>query len=555
MSFSPEFISSFCFELDKDIKKQNPRILKIEGGESWIALCIGPDWLLFSWGSRMKGVCYATESEISILKKSASARTPLVEFLRSQILRGQLTGASQIQNDRIIKIEAIRLVGAGFSKVRYIVFEATEPNGNFFLLDEFFSIMDLARHYSPDDNHHRALLPGHLYSPPPPFNGLDLVALKTLDYEQVREINGIGRQLADLIQSHWNENSTEEWLSFLRKIKSIEHNPSDCFYQVNSKGYVTLAPIIFSECNYLGECARVASRFLVNELFKLTSSKLLSSGFKIIDKTIRSKQRHKEGIEKQISRNYEADDFKLRGQLILEHILEIPPRAEKVYLSTWDMDRKIEITLDPELSVVKNAERYFSKYRKAQANAKKIDELHCEINSIDQSINELIEQKELLSLIDDVTELEYAVRDIFEWLSSGKTIKNKDNKKVKNEKIPAHLKYDIGEALILVGLNARGNRFVTFRQAAPSDLWLHAHDLPGSHVVIKGNATNEAIEFAASLAAYYSKGKNSLKVQVDCTQRKNVRSIPGSAIAHVTYSNPRVFFVSPRNKLTGGKIS
>ena len=554
MSFSPEFISSFCFELDKYIKKQNPRISKIEGGESWIALCVGHDWLLFSWGSRMKGVCYATESEISILKKSAPARTPLVEFLRSQIVRGQLTGASQIQNDRVIKIEAIRLVGAGFSKVRYIIFEATEPNGNFLLLDEDFSIMDLARHYSPDENRHRALLPGHLYSPPPPFKGLDLDELKTIDYDQVREINGIGRQLADLIQSHWNESSPGEWLTFLQKIKSVEQNPSGCFYQVNGKGYVTIAPIVFSECNYLGECSRVASRFLIGELFKLTRGRLLSSGFKIIDKTIRSKQRHKEGIEKQISRNYSADDFKLRGQLILEHISEIPPRAEKVYLSTWDMDKKIEITLDPELTATKNAERYFSKYRKAQANAKKIEELHSEISSIDQSINELIEQKELLSLIDDATELEYAVRDILEWLSSGKTIKNKDNKKVKNDKAPAHLRYEIDGALILVGLNARGNRFVTFKQAAPTDLWLHAHDLPGSHVVIKGNATDDVIEFAASLAAYYSKGKNSLKVQVDCTLRKNVRSIPGNAIAHVTYTNPRAFFVSPRKEFTGGKL-
>ena len=554
MSFSPEFITLFCYELDKYIKKQNPRVSRIEGGESWLALCVS-DWLLFSWGSRMKGVCYATESEISLLKKSASARTPLVEFLKSQILRGQLTGASQIQSDRIISIEAIRLVGAGFSKVRHIIFEATEPNGNFLLLDEDFRIMDLARHYSPDENHHRVLLPGHLYSPPPPFKGLDLDELKTLDYEQVREINGIGRQMADLIQNHWEENSTGEWLTFLRKIKNIDQNPSDCFYQVNSKGYVTLAPIIFPECIYLGECTRAASGFLISELLKLTSGRLLSSGFKIIDKTIRSKQRHKEGIEKQISRNYSAEDFKLRGQLILEHVSEIPPRAEKVCLSTWDMDRKIEITLDPELTAVKNAERYFSKYRKAQADAKVIDELHSEIEKIDQSINELMEQKELLSLIDDAAELEYAVRDIIEWLSFGKTMKNKDNKKVKNEKTPAHLRYEVEGAIILVGLNARGNRFVTFKQAAPDDLWLHAHSLPGSHVVIKGNATDGAIDFAASLAAYYSKGKNSLKVQVDCTERKNVRSIPGSAIAHVTYTNPKVFFVSPRNKLAGGKIS
>ena len=549
MPFSPEFIHSLSCELDKSFKARNPRVLRIEGGESWLALCIGADWLLFSWRSNKNGVCMATESEVAILKKSAPARTPLVEFLRSQILRGHLTGASQIQNDRIIKIEVNRLVGAGFLKARHIIFEAAEPNGNFLLLDEALSIMELARHSSPDENHYRALLPGHVYKPPPPFEGLDLAGLETLEYEQARNIKGIGRQLAELIQAHWNERSPEEWLSILRKIKGLGQNHPDffdCSYQVSGKGYLTLAPMIFAECGDLGKDALTASKVLIDELIKLTRNRLLSYGIKIIDKAVRSRQRHKEGIEKQISRSDTAEDLKLRGQLILEHIAEIPSRAEKVYLSPWDDgDIKIEVTLDPELTAAQNAERYFKKYRKAQANAKKMDELIREISSIDQSINELTEQNELLPLIDDVAELEYAVKDIADWLSRGKTEKNKDGKKKKNDTLPAHLRYDMDGALILVGLNARGNRFVTFKQAAPNDLWLHAHDLPGAHVIIKGKANDDVIEFAASLAARYSKGKNLSKVQVDCTQRKNVRSIPGNAMAHVTYSNPRAIFVSP----------
>ena len=555
MSFSPEFIYSFSRELHNILASKSPRISKIDGGESWIALCIGVKWLLFSWGSRMNGICCATENEISILKKSAPARTPLVEFLRSQILRGQLTGASQVQNDRIIKIEANRLVGAGFLKNYFIIFEATEPNGNFLLLDESESIMELARHASPDENHYRTLLPGHIYVPPPPFTGADLADLKTLDYEQVGKIKGIGRQLADLIQNHWCERSAEEWLSSLRKIYDIEQNSLDCFYQVNKKGYLTVAPVIFEECDYIGKEAITASRFLIDELSKSTRSRILSHGLKIIDKAIRSKQRHKEGIEKQVNRNDTAIDLKICGQLILEHISEILPRAEKINLYSWDMEKNIEVTLDPNLTATKNAERYFNKYRKAQATAKKLEELQSEIESIDQSINELAEQKELLSLIDNVTELEYAVKDISEWLTPGKAAKNNDRRKNKNDKLPAHLRYEMDDALILVGLNARGNRFVTFKQASSNDLWLHAHEIPGSHVIIKGNVTDEIMEFAASLAAYYSKGKNSLKVQVDCTQRKNVRSIPGKAIAHVTYSNPRVLHVTPRNKKDGGLVS
>lgn len=555
MSFSSEYTHSLSCELDKILKAKNPRVSKVEGGESWIALCIGAPWLLFSWGSRMNGICSATENEISILKKSAPARTPLVEFMRSHILRGQLIGASQLQSDRIIKIEAIRIVGAGFLKNHYIIFEATEPNGNLLLLDETHSIMELARHATPDENRYRTLLPGHVYIPPRPFEGTDLAEIETLDYDNVRTIKGISKQLAELIQNHWDEKSASDWLSILREIKGAQQKSSECYYQVNERGYLTLAPVIFDECVCLGKDALEASRFLISELLKSTRSRLLSYGFKIIDKTIRSKQRHKEGIEKQISRSDAAQDFKLCGQMILEHISEIPLRANKVVLASWNNDVKIEISLDPELTAAKNAERYFNKYRKAQANEKKLDYLYNEISSIDQLINELSEQKELLSLIDDVTELEYAVKDISDWLSQGKSVNNNDSKKSANRRLPAHLRYEIGGALILVGLNAHGNRFVTFKQAAQNDLWLHAHELPGAHVIVKGNITEEIIEYAASLAAHYSKGKNYLKVQVDCTQRKNVRSIPGSAIAHVTYSNPRTLFVSPllkHNKLVGG---
>ena len=84
---------------------------------------------------------------------------------------------------------------------------------------------------------------------------------------------------------------------------------------------------------------------------------------------------------------------------------------------------------------------------------------------------------------------------------------------------------------------------------------IHAHELPGSHVIIKNisrqdleNENLNILEFAASIAAQHSKGKNSNSVQIDYTERKHVRPVPGT-IALVTYTNPGTIRISPKKGL------
>jgi predicted ribosome quality control (RQC) complex YloA/Tae2 family protein len=112
----------------------------------------------------------------------------------------------------------------------------------------------------------------------------------------------------------------------------------------------------------------------------------------------------------------------------------------------------------------------------------------------------------------------------------------------------------------LVGLSARGNRYVTFKQASGDDLWLHANEIPGAHVVIRGVKGREALAgredvllFAASLAAAHSRAKDALSVQVDYTERRYVRAVPGPAAALVTYTNPGTVRADPGfwRKVTG----
>ncbi|MBQ6435512.1 MAG: hypothetical protein IJJ09_05890, partial [Synergistaceae bacterium] len=140
------------------------------------------------------------------------------------------------------------------------------------------------------------------------------------------------------------------------------------------------------------------------------------------------------------------------------------------------------------------------------------------------------------------------------WITP-KTESNSHSQKRKksqsDKNAPPHLSIMKDGINILVGLSARGNRYVTFKLARPEDIWLHAHELTGAHVIVKGlkreeleNSRREILEFAAGLAAGHSSGKNSNSVPIDYTERKYIRSVPGT-VALVTYTNPGTLRVKP----------
>lgn len=101
---------------------------------------------------------------------------------------------------------------------------------------------------------------------------------------------------------------------------------------------------------------------------------------------------------------------------------------------------------------------------------------------------------------------------------------------------------------ILVGKNNKQNDELTTKLSSPDDIWLHTKDIPGSHVIIKATldtVTNQTLEEAAELAAYFSKARMSSKVAVDYTARKNVKKPSGAKPGMVIYDNQTTVFVNP----------
>ncbi len=546
MAFGPEYIGGLVTAFNRQFPW---RISKVEGGGAWVALRLSSDtgWLLLSWEAGASGCCIADEASVAALKKRASARTPMTEAIKSRLVKGEVLSVRQINRDRVLEFEVRRFVAAGLSVNYFLVVEATEPVGNLILLDENRRIEELARHCSPDRNLYRTLLPGYFYQPPPAFEGLKVEDIATLTYDDVSNICGIGRPLARLIQAHWEELTPESWLKSLKCI-ATEENIS-C--QRTSGGYITRFPVLFTETEPLGnDSAAAAAHGVLRPLLANSRTRLFKELDTRLNRVVKGRERHLDGLFKQRKNNAEADVLRRKGELLLSCLSQVKPRAELITLTDWQGE-SMEIALDPKLSASKNAERYFKKYRKALTDPEKLEQ---EIIKLQSGIKELQEQKDLLETISDPDLLSQAVHEVEDWLSSLEKTAVPSGKKQKSEKnLPSHQRFEMDGFTILVGLSARGNRYVTFKQAVGDDLWLHAHELPGAHVIIKGAADREALEtthrpvleFAASLAAEHSKGKNALSVQVDYTERRYVRSVPGTE-ALVTYINPGTIRVSNR---------
>ena len=543
MAFGPEFISGLAGALKKILPL---RVNRVEGGEAWAALKTSEQWLLLSWASGAAGVCPASQNEINALKEISPSKASISEALKSRLLHGgEIVSVKQINSDRILEFEARRRISAGVSVSYFLVLEITEPVANFLLLDENHKIDEAAKHSTPDVNSFRTILPGHVYTAPPAFEGIELKNSNSLKFEDVQNIKGIGRPLARLIQAHWEERENISWLSALLSVRS----ENITCRVIKKNNYLTRFNFDFPETISLGNDILKASRQgVLIPLLKKGREKVLHNIDAKLKRAAKSKERHRDGLLKQLKECHEAEIFRRKGEAILAHIYEIPKRAENIKLTDWE-GQELEINLDPNLTPSRNAEKYFKRYRKAKGNP---EEIQANLEAINAAVKELKEQSALLDAIDDPENFNEAVKDLNEWITPKDDKKNKQHKK-KQAEIPPHLNIMKDGVNILVGLSARGNRHVTFKMARPDDIWLHAHEMPGAHVIIKGatreeleNSKRKILEYAASLAAGHSSGKEAGSVPIDYTERKYIRSVPGT-VALVTYTNPGTLRITPLN--------
>ncbi len=255
--------------------------------------------------------------------------------------------------------------------------------------------------------------------------------------------------------------------------------------------------------------------------------------------------RDRKKIEKQRNELLNAEDrekYKIYGELLLANLHKKPEDHKLTVINYYDPEqREITIPLDPRMNISQNSQKFFKKYNKLKKAEEELQKLiETSLNEI-QYLENILYSIEACETVDDLDE-------IYNELTAEGIMKKNKVKKLKAFK-PEFITYTSSEGHeILVGRNNLQNDMLTFKIGKKDDYWFHAKNIPGSHVIIKTNgeelADNEYVE-AASVAAYYSKGKNSGTVEVDYTKKINVKKPPNAKPGFVIYDTNFSMLVKP----------
>lgn len=234
---------------------------------------------------------------------------------------------------------------------------------------------------------------------------------------------------------------------------------------------------------------------------------------------------------KQLKDSDKKDKYRIYGELLNTYGYGIEEGAKEAELINYYDNTTVKVPLDPTLSAKDNAKKYFDKYSKLKRTAEALQ-------TLTKETEEELKHLETVAVCIDLAEREEDLIQIKEELIESGYVKRKGvGKKEKITSKPYH--YVSRDGIdIYVGKNNFQNEELTFKISTGNDWWFHAKGMPGSHVIMKTDLKeipDSSFEDAARLAAYYSKGREQDKVEVDYIQKKNVKKPNGGKPGFVVY--------------------
>ena len=241
------------------------------------------------------------------------------------------------------------------------------------------------------------------------------------------------------------------------------------------------------------------------------------------------------------------------GHILMANLHVLKQGMEVAELHDFYKDEPIKIKLRPELNPQQNAERFYNKQKKHRSRVKhlevqieRLEEEKAVFSAAEEAFSALLAPEEMV-----LTEKGFDYANSKAMNSFAKTYLPllEAGKPHLAEKKHPFLEFRKGGFTILVGKNARQNDTLTFHFSKKNDLWLHARDVTGSHVIVRnasgGVVPNDVLEYAAGLAAHYSKRKREALVPVQYAERKYIRKVRNGAPGQVIVTREKVVMVEP----------
>ena len=460
----------------------------------------------------------------------------------TMLLRKHLEGAfvesiEQIQLDRII---VITMIGTNEFKdtVKYKMYiEIMGKHSNVVVTHENGKIIDCLKRISLSMNTQRILQPGATYEFPPMTEKANPFIDAYIPTDNLtKTYQGFSPELSREVLYRLDNGE-----DFGDIMKQIQQSLFLYIHKLDNKEYFHCLPLTHLQCPY--------NQY---ELFEG-----LDKHYDLIDQKDRIKQQTSDlskyidneyqknitklnKLEKDLFDSQNNDEYRIKGDLLFANLHLIQKGQKDVIVENYYDGSQMIIELDERYDGKTNANKYYAKYQKSK-NA-----LH--------HLNEQIElTKEEISYFDSLkTMMEnasyYDALEIKEELENLGYLRKKITKQVHRQKKKLHIEtYTTKDNVtIYVGKNNLQNDYLTFKMASKNDIWFHVKDMPGSHVVVHSEELDEyTIRLASTMAAYFSKGKNSSSVPVNYTQVKTLKKPSNAKPGQVILNHYSTIYIDP----------
>jgi predicted ribosome quality control (RQC) complex YloA/Tae2 family protein len=448
------------------------------------------------------------------------------------------------------------------------VLEIMGRHSNLMLLNGEGRILEAAHHVNAEMSRVRQIQPGLTYVPPPGQDRLDPAGIRAEELrEKLEALKGqpFEKALAGSVRGLSLPTARE---IALRVLSPGEKEPEDlqaCAERIADL-LARLPGMLSPRVEYAenGEAAEVypfpwLSGVPERQKEFPSLSRALEAYYGTRDQQDRLRQKsasmvrllktHMERCEKKLALQEEElagaarmEEYRIMGEVLNANLFALKKGMEEATLPNWydPEGGSLTIPLDVRLTPSQNAQKYFRKYQKARS-ARQIAQEQKE-----KTLQELDYLEGLLLDVDKCTgesELE-EIRS--ELVRTGYMKRNTNRRQQRSLPGSRPYRYVSGDGIdILVGKNAVQNDRLT-AEAPPETVWLHAKDMPGSHVIIRaeGEIPPQTLKQAAMLAAWYSKGRRSSMVPVDYTRRRYVKKPSGAAPGKVIYTHQKTAYMT-----------
>ncbi len=482
-------------------------------------------------------------------------------LLRKHLQNARIVSVAQPGLERIVRFELEHLNELGDLCRKYLIIELMGKHSNIIFCDDKDMIIDSIKHISGMVSSVREVLPGRIYFIPKTQDKAELLACTKDEMAAVLRaknvplfkavytgFTGISPSIAqelcyragvdaDLPSAGVEAEALERMASVLTSLaEDIKNTNFDYNVVYENNQPVEYAAVRLSsykeEQRRRFESVSALLEYYYAEKNTITRIRQRSVDLRKIVATALERNVKKYDLQiKQLQDTEKRETYRVYGELLNAYGYGVEAGAKSMEALNYYTDQMITIPLDPMLSAGENAKKYFDKYQKLKRTYEALTTLTKEtkeeidhLSSISISLDIALKEEDLVQIKEELIESGYIRR-------KGGTKREKITSK------PFHYLSSDGYH-IYVGKNNYQNEELTFKFATGNDWWFHTKGIPGSHVVVKSNGEelpDRVFEEAGKLAAHYSQARGQEKVEIDYTQKKNVKKPNGSKPGFVVY--------------------